>query len=1059
MKIMKKLLLISLLATTYSLSEAQIALTSKIIPEWGTDFYEVRDTTATNINVFGSGANQFWDYSGKFIPADTAYLKIIPSKLSPYSDSFPNAGFALKFMRDSMWAYYKMDSTGIYFVGAIFEKPGFTRAARVIPSEVLMPLNNFTHNSSRSGNSVFHTFMGNLLQKSYTSKTITADGFGTIRTPVATFKDVLRLREEKIKTDSLFMWNDTLQSYMYLQDTTFVEHSLQWIQRHSLYGNFIVMEISLRADSSIKEAKYTLPTRCPLALFKTSDSIICSGKKVFFQRISPLAASFKWAINGVPIDSADFVGREITVPGKYQIVLRAMNEVCADSLVKDLYVRKAPVSSAGKDTAISAGTAITLTASGGNKFLWNTGDSTKSITVTPEISTSYSVLVAENGCGNLAFVTVKVLNAQLPSLTFRQNFYGVNPLQRPNQQLCTDSIFKRLIFKRPSDSLDAIGSCLAQNTKVFDTIPSNRFRLRLSPVTLSFLDFSNPPGHRRIYTGGKGVIERKKLDGTFVPVLVMDDISIMGSFTCGEAHAGRMIGRFVKQPGDLSDEFSGLGNSFFVGIFSNFDTVSRGGFHEYATDIEIVPIRRPFKAQGKLISGLRVPIPFDSTGVTLNFNSFVSQTSSDSTSATVVQYFENVPDIVGDDSTATVFNNEYWEIGSTLDSMDAEVCFTFDSTKLHTRRLEHLSLVFQRNAGGGWELIKVKPTRNGNQICFTTDHFSNWSLAMSKSDAKVSLDTVFVNSTASPDTFFKDYKEGGVIVYSLLDPGKTDTLHSIRYDMNPGGDVPQDVTELLEVFWEFYGEHRNALIVDFDDSTADGFENYGNQRILYRPNSAVDWENLPATRVNNDGKEYLRIKIPNGDTREGQYALGKVSEVQPYFSASVTTDTACAGEGIQFYPSATGGVEPFTYQWAIDKGVQLSPPAPIYMFDTIGVYAYSVTVTDANGAMTVYSDSLRLQCLVGINENNYEKNITVYPNPANGDELKVLILNTENIKPHTLLMFDNTGRQVHRIPLNSNAHKQSFDIDLTNLSSSGIYYLLVKGDAGNYGKRVVRVRK
>ena len=1037
-------------------SQAQITLKSNLIPPQGTDFYEVEDTMLTNLNVFGSGPNQFWDYSGSFIPADTSYTNIISAKLTPYTDSFPTSNLSIHFEKDSMWAYYKSDSTGIYFMGVYFEKPGYIRATRNDPPDLFFPYN-FTYNDFKNNNSILHLYAGNMYQKSYSMKKITADAYGTVKTPVGTFSNVLRLRSEKIQYDSLFMWNDTLLSYQYIQDTTFSEYEFHWIQNHSLYGDFVVMQI--KTDSTLtdfKEAKFTLPTRCPLGAFLASDTLICAGKKVYFRRINNfLNATINWSLLGIPIDTAEFFGREFNVPGVYPMELVASNDICTDTVKRLLYVRPAPAASAGDDTTINAGQSVTLTASGGDKFYWNTGDSSKSITVNPPISTTYSVLVAANGCGNMAHVAVKVINSLLPSLSFRQTLYGVDPLKKPDQQLCEDTIFKRLIFKRPVDSVEAMGACFDQHTSLFDSIPPDRFRLKLSPVTLGFLDFSTPPGHRRIYTGGSGVIERRLINDTYIPVLSLTDISIVGNFTCGEAHAGRMVGRFKKLPGDLSDEFSALGNDFFIGIFSNFDTLQRGGYHEYATDMEIVPIKRPFVAQGKPITGLNTPIRFDSTGVTLNFSSFISQTSPDSTNATVVQYFENISDIVNDDSVATIFNNEFWELGSTLDSLSAEVCFTFDSTKFNTRRIEKLSLVFQKHSGAGWDLIGEKPSINGNQICFRTDHFSNWALAITKPDAKVAIDTVLGNMTGGIDTVYQEYKESGINVFSLLDAGKTDTIQSIRYDMNPGGDMPQSVTEILEVFWEFYGENRNDIILDFDDSTAVGFENYGYQRVLYRPNSAGDWGILPSTRVRRGMKEVLQVKIPASSSRQGQYSFGKTSEVQPYFEVTVTTDTACAGEGIQFYPVATGGTEPYTYEWTVDKGILLSTE-PIYLFDTVGVYAYSVKATDGNGATTVYSDSLHIDCLVGMNENLSERSLMVYPNPVNGDLLRVFILNYENVKPHTLLMLDNTGRPVYRKALNSATYKRSIDVDIKNLSS-GIYYLLVKGETGNYGKRVMKI--
>src|SRR5690606_16165386 len=52
--------------------------------------------------------------------------------------------------------------------------------------------------------------------------------------------------------------------------------------------------------------------------------------------------------------------------------------------------------SAGIDQQICKGESITLTASGGTNYVWNTGETTKSIEVTPESTTTYTVTVSDD---------------------------------------------------------------------------------------------------------------------------------------------------------------------------------------------------------------------------------------------------------------------------------------------------------------------------------------------------------------------------------------------------------------------------------------------------------------------------------------------------------------------------------------------------------------------------------------------------------------------------------------------------------------------------------------
>jgi len=63
---------------------------------------------------------------------------------------------------------------------------------------------------------------------------------------------------------------------------------------------------------------------------------------------------------------------------------------------------------AGEDKTIAAGETVTLTATGGDTYLWSTGDTTATIDVSPEETTTYSVTVSANGCSAVDDVIVFV---------------------------------------------------------------------------------------------------------------------------------------------------------------------------------------------------------------------------------------------------------------------------------------------------------------------------------------------------------------------------------------------------------------------------------------------------------------------------------------------------------------------------------------------------------------------------------------------------------------------------------------------------------------------------
>ncbi|MFD2917680.1 hypothetical protein ACFS29_18655, partial [Psychroserpens luteus] len=71
-------------------------------------------------------------------------------------------------------------------------------------------------------------------------------------------------------------------------------------------------------------------------------------------------------------------------------------------------VNELPIANTGDDVEICSGNATTLTASGGSTYLWSTGETTETITVTPSATTIYTVEVFENSCSSTDDIIVTV---------------------------------------------------------------------------------------------------------------------------------------------------------------------------------------------------------------------------------------------------------------------------------------------------------------------------------------------------------------------------------------------------------------------------------------------------------------------------------------------------------------------------------------------------------------------------------------------------------------------------------------------------------------------------
>jgi gliding motility-associated-like protein len=139
---------------------------------------------------------------------------------------------------------------------------------------------------------------------------------------------------------------------------------------------------------------------------------ICPGETVTLTA-PPGASSYVWQHNGATTQS-------VTVsPGATTTFYCEVEGLCEykQMLDVDVTVKPLPVInfSTGTNTTICAGESVTITASGANSYLWSTGQTTQSITVSPSSTTNYTLTGTTDGCDASDQVTVNV--NQLPTLS------------------------------------------------------------------------------------------------------------------------------------------------------------------------------------------------------------------------------------------------------------------------------------------------------------------------------------------------------------------------------------------------------------------------------------------------------------------------------------------------------------------------------------------------------------------------------------------------------------------------------------------------------------------
>lgn len=132
---------------------------------------------------------------------------------------------------------------------------------------------------------------------------------------------------------------------------------------------------------------------------------ICVGSSITL--IASGATSYSWNPGGL-------TGTSIVVsPGTtttYTVV--GSNGSCTNSVTKVVTVVPVPtVSASSSTTSICSGSSLTLTASGATTYTWNPGNlSGTNVTVSPTITTTYTVVGASGTCTDNAVITITVNN-------------------------------------------------------------------------------------------------------------------------------------------------------------------------------------------------------------------------------------------------------------------------------------------------------------------------------------------------------------------------------------------------------------------------------------------------------------------------------------------------------------------------------------------------------------------------------------------------------------------------------------------------------------------------
>src|SRR5690606_36575198 len=141
------------------------------------------------------------------------------------------------------------------------------------------------------------------------------------------------------------------------------------------------------------DSAYIVVNPLPLVDAGSNDTI-CFGKTGSL--LASGTGDFLWNTGETTADISD--SPSVTTP--YTVVVTDANG-CTASDITNIVVNQLPIVSAGGDKGLCDGDSVTLTATGGIDYLWNTGDIIASITIAPDTFSVFSVFVTDiNGCVN-----------------------------------------------------------------------------------------------------------------------------------------------------------------------------------------------------------------------------------------------------------------------------------------------------------------------------------------------------------------------------------------------------------------------------------------------------------------------------------------------------------------------------------------------------------------------------------------------------------------------------------------------------------------------------------
>ncbi|WP_179319865.1 T9SS type A sorting domain-containing protein [Winogradskyella helgolandensis] len=160
---------------------------------------------------------------------------------------------------------------------------------------------------------------------------------------------------------------------------------------------------SIGPNGCVSYAEVTVTVIPEIIANAGDDETICSGETITLTALG--GSNYTW-------DTGD-LGPELTVsPIETTTYTVTVEDDYGNTDTDEItvFVNEAPSITVNDDVFIMIGSSVTLTANGGSTYSWNTGETTSEISVSPDVTTTYTVTgFSENGCQSIEEVIVNVV--------------------------------------------------------------------------------------------------------------------------------------------------------------------------------------------------------------------------------------------------------------------------------------------------------------------------------------------------------------------------------------------------------------------------------------------------------------------------------------------------------------------------------------------------------------------------------------------------------------------------------------------------------------------------